>query len=84
MDSWKAVTDQLGEPDHRWPKHRGHLKMSDRFRLVAFLFLNDVPTPIIRGLAYTKQIFLRDSGAKKHWDNCVGVMKTASQTTEVQ
>ena len=74
MDSWKAITDQLGQPDQRWPKHRGHLKMSDRFRLVAFMFVNDVPQPIIRGLASTRQIELRDAKAKKHWMSCVDIM----------
>ena len=54
MDLWKAITAQLGQLDQRWPKHRGHLKTSDRFRLVAFLFLNDVPQPIIRKLSSTK------------------------------
>ena len=34
MDLWKAITDQLGQPDQRWPKRstvRGHLiKRSER------------------------------------------------------
>ena len=79
MDSWKAITAQLGQPDQRWPKHRGHLKQSDRFRLVAFLFLNDVPQPIIRKLSSTKQIYLRDAKAKTHWMSCVDVMNTPAK-----
>ena len=79
MDSWKAITAQLGQPDQHWPKHSGHLKHSDRFLLVAFLFLNDVPSPIIRGLASTRQIELRDAKAKKHWMNCVDVMNQPSK-----
>ena len=71
--AWKAITDQLGQPDHRWPKHHGHLTQIDRFRLVGFLFVNDVPPPIVRQLASSNQIFLRDAKAKKHWDNCVDV-----------
>ena len=74
MDSWKAITDQLGKPDQRWPQNRGHLKQSDRFRFVTFLYLNFVPQPIVRGLASTNQIYLRDAKAKKHWENCANDM----------
>ena len=82
MDSWKATTQQLGQPDQRWPKHRGHLKQSDRFRPVAFLFLNDVLQPIIRKLSSTKQIYLRDAKAKAHWMSCVDVRELTGQIAE--
>ena len=46
---------------------------------MAFLFLNDVPQPIIRKLSSTKQIYLRDSKAKTRWMSCVDVMKTPAK-----
>ena len=79
MDAWKAITAQLGQPDQRWPKHRGHRKQINRFRLMAFLFLNDVSQPIIRKLSSTKQIYLRDAKAKAHWMSCVDVMSTPAK-----
>ena len=59
----------IGEPTLMWPKHRGHLKHSDRFHLVAFLACNGVPEMFIKRLRDDNSIFLKDKKAKSNWDD---------------
>jgi len=66
--TWNAIVEQLGRPDRRWPKHEGHLQYRDRFKLCAFLVANEVPCGLIRKLAHTNQITLRDKKARYEWD----------------
>jgi len=66
--TWNAIVEQLGRPDRRWPKHEGHLQYRDRFKLCAFLVANEVPQGLIRKLAHTNQITLRDKKARYEWD----------------
>ena len=66
--AWNAIVGQLGRPDRRWPKHEGHLQYRDRFKLCAFLVANEVPQGLIRKLAHTNQITLRDKKARYEWD----------------
>ena len=71
MNSYSQIVARLGEPNSRWPKHRGHLKNKDRFRLVAFLVVNKVPQDIIRRYGESSAIRLRDKAAKQHWNKLV-------------
>ena len=66
--TWNAIVEQLGLPDRRWPKHEGHLQYRERFKLCAFLVANEVPCGLIRKLAHTNQITLRDKKARYEWD----------------
>ena len=47
MKPYSQIVARLGPPNSHWPKHRGHLKNKDRFRLVAFLVVNKIPRDII-------------------------------------
>ena len=62
------IVKLIGKPTQDWPKHSGHLKHSDRFRLVAFLACNGVPEIFIKRLRDDSSIFLRNKKAKSNWD----------------
>jgi hypothetical protein len=62
------ITKLIGEPTQDWPKHAGHLKNADRFRLVTFLACNGVPEILIKRLRDDSSIFLKDKHAKTSWD----------------
>ena len=84
--TWNAIVEQLGRPDRRWPKHEGHLQYRDRFKLCAFLVANEVPQGLIRKLAHTNQITLRDKKARYEWDRlavllCNNEEKRGTQVT---
>jgi len=77
--TWHAIVEQLGLPDRRWPKHEGHLLYKERFRLCAFLVANEIPSGLIRKLAHTNQITLRDQKARNEWDRLAVLLCTNEQ-----
>ena len=71
MNPYSQIVARLGQPNSHWPKHRGHLKNNDRFRLVAFLVVNKIPREIISRFGESSTIHLRDNKAKQHWKKLV-------------
>ena len=74
--TWNAIVEQLDLPDRRWPKHEGHLQYKGRLKLRAFLVANEVPCGLIRKLAHSNQITLRDKKARYEWDRLAVLLCT--------
>ena len=61
------LTERLGMPTLRWPKHDGHLKHKDRIALVAFLACNGITQDEIMRLRAEMDIILTDKKAERAW-----------------
>ena len=59
------LTERLGMPTLRWPKHEGHLKHKDRIALVAFLACNGITQDEIMRLRAEMDIILTDKKAER-------------------